>query len=351
MTTAVSDGSRSLFAATRDVPFYRLGTRTDKRVTDVNEMMALSGIQNVHYSFADAVLPPGVDRFISDTRHVKWTNPLTGKVEVIGTVGGRYHLLQPSDVFGVFGGLNHPWEVMGVIDQGRGMFGAISWEREISLDPNGADERIKSSLVIKAANDGGGSVIGGRTSMRFTCFNMFRSYFKGLADKFTVRHTLNAQAKLTLIRAELAKTDVFFDLTEKASKDMFTTPLPDAAFWSIVKNLPDYKEPAEEKGKAAATKWDNKMGMLAQAWQAEANAPIRGTVYGGFQALLEANQWGRNVQEGRDEASVVSGLTRGQENFWAAGAGFDNQTDKWRGDVFERFYDLVPAAKQSVKVG
>lgn len=346
MTTAVSDGVRSLFASERDVPFYRLGTTTNKRITDYRQMMKVAGIEDVRYSLTPAILPPGADRFVSGTNHVLWTNPLSGAVEVIGTVGDRYRLLQPNDVFGVFGDLRHPWEVMGVIDKGRGMFGAISWEREISLDPNGADEKIKSSLVVKAANDGGGSVIGGRQNMRFTCFNMFRAYFRGLSDKFTVRHTESAQARLALVKAELRKTDTYFDLTEKVSKEMFATPLPDAEFWKIVEA--EYAIRPDENKRGALTRHENKMGLISEAWKAAPNAAIRGTVYGGMQALLEFNQWGRLTQNGRSGSSVVAGLTEGQENFWAAGAGFDNQTDKFRGDLFRRFYSLVP--NQSVKV-
>lgn len=341
MTTAVSDGNRSLFAATRDIPYYKLGQRPTGRVTDVDEMMRHTGISDVHYSLTPATLPAGASRFIADTNHVLWTNPLTGETEVIGTVGGRYTLLQPTDVFGIFRGLGHPWEVMGIIDQGRGMFGAVEWEREITLDSNGANEKIKSSLIVKAANDGGGSVIGGRTSMRFTCFNMFTPYFKGLSDKFMVRHTASAQAKLALVRAEIKKTDTYFDLVETASREMFQTSLTDSAFWDIVNTLPEYKRPEADK-KGAMTKWENKMGFVSQAWKAEPNETIRNTVYGAYQAVHEATQWGRNIQEGRSAASVVPGLTQGQENFWAAGAGFDNSVDKFRHGLFERFYSEVP---------
>lgn len=340
MVTAVSNGTRSLFASEREVPYYKLGHRTNRRITDHQEMMKEAGIDKVHYETVEAVLPDGVSRFIVPTNHVLWTNPFTGEQEIIGTVGSKYNVLQPNDVFGVFKGLKHPWTTMGIINDGREMFGIIEWEKTITLDPNGANEEIKTWLTVRSSNDGTGSLVGGRTSMRFICFNMFRTMFRGLEDKFSIRHTMSAQDKIAKVNLELAKTDVFYDAQEKAVTEMFQTSLTDEAFWKIVKE--DFFPKPEEDKRGAFTKWDNKMGLIAEAWNHQNNAAIHGTVYGAWQALLEYNQWGRNVQHGRSAVSSVTGLPAGEENFWQAGAGFDNSTETFRADSFRRFYDLVP---------
>lgn len=348
MTTPLATEGRSLFAATRTVPYYALGKRTDKRITDYREMMQFAGIPEAPFSLTEAPLPDGVARFVVPTNHVIFDNPFNGEREVIGTVGERFHVLQPVDVFGVFGDLSHPWDVMAMMDNGRSMFGTIAWERDITLDPNGANEVIKSWLAIKASNDGTGSLIGGRTSMRFDCFNMFRMMFRGLSDKFVIRHTMSAKERMAKVRKEIAATDKFYGLVETASREMFQTTLTDDAFWSIVKEEM-WPKPEEEK-KGAATKWETKMELVAESWNHKNNAAIRNTVYGGFQTILEYNQWGRNIQHGRDTVSSVNGLPAGQENFWQAAAGFDNVTDKFRGNLFERFYSLVPADKRTVEV-
>jgi hypothetical protein len=350
MPTAVSDGTRSLFAATRNVPFYSLGQRPDRRITDHREMMEVAGIPARPFRVEPAPLPKGVSRFITPTNHVLWENPFNGETEVLGTVGDRFVVLQPDDVFGIFQDLAHPWDVMGLMDNGRSMFGTIAWERDITLDPQGANEVIKSWLAVKASNDGTGSLIGGRSTMRFDCFNMFRMMFKNLSDKFVVRHTMSAQAKIALIRKELAATDTFYGMVETASREMFQTTLTDDAFWKIVKEEMWPVPEADKKG--AQTKWDTKMELVAESWNHQNNAAIRNTVYGGFQTILEYNQWGRNIQTGgaRAEVSSVTGLAAGTENFWQAGAGFDNVTDKFRGNLFERFYDLVPSEKRTLAV-
>ena len=336
MPTAVSKGGRSLFAAERTVPYYRLGTVTNKRITDHREMMKYAGIDKVEYGVTDAVLPEGFDGFVTPTRHTYWTNPLTGEKMILGTVGERYTLIQPEPVFGLFSGLDHPWEVMGIINDGREMFGSIEWEREVTLDPNGADEKVRSWLTVRSSNDGSGALVGGRSSMRFICFNMFVSRFKNLADKFSVRHTLSAEQKMNKIRLELARTDEYFSVQEVAIREMFETPMVEKAFWNIVESEFPRPEKVGEKdpAKAAVTKWENRMELISQAWRAPANAGIHGTVYGGWQAMLEASQWGRNIQEGRGE--------RGTENFWRAGAGFDAQTENMRLNLFDRFYSEVP---------
>lgn len=350
MPTAVTDGKRSLFAATRNVPYYALGKRPTKRITDYREMMEVAGIPARPFRVEPAPLPPGVSRFIVPTNHVLWENPFNGETEILGTVGDRFVVLQPDDVFGIFGDLSHPWDVMSLLDNGRSMFGTIAWEREITLDPNGANEVIKSWLAVKASNDGTGSMVGGRSLMRFDCFNMFRAMFKGLSDKFIIRHTLSAQAKIALVRKEIAATDTFYSMAETASREMFQTSLTDDAFWKIVKE--EMWPKPEEPKKGAETKWENKMELIAESWNHPNNATIRNTVYGGFQTLLEYQQWGRNIQTGgaRAQVSTVTGLPAGQENFWQAGAGFDAQTDKFRGDLFRNFYSLVPAKQRTLAV-
>lgn len=330
--SAVSNGTRSLFAATREVPYYNLGARPNKRITDHREMMKFAGIDKVEYRLIPAPLPEGVSSFVVPTNHVVWDNPLTGESEVVGTVGDRYHLIQPDTTFGLFEGLNRPWDTMGIIRNGREMFGTIEWEREISLDPNGADEKVKTWLAVRTSNDGTGSLVGGRSSMRFICFNMFRTMFRDLSDKFTVRHTLSHEERIAQIKVELAKTDTYFGLQEQVVTQMFQTTLTDDAFWNIVKNEV-FPKPEENK-KGAETKWENRMGLISEAWTGVPNAGIRNTVYGGWQALLEANQWGRNIQKNREN---------GLENFNLAGAGFDAATEKFRQSMFERFYSLVEA--------
>ena len=346
MTTAATDGTRSLFAATRNVPYYALGNRPTKTITDYREMMVETGIDKVHYDIAPAPIPDGVSRFLTPTNHVSWVNPFNGEREILGTVGDKYRVLQPDDVFGVFGDLKHPWDVMAIIDGGRGMFGTIAWERAITLDPNGANEEVKTWLTIKSSNDGSGALVGGRSAMRFICFNMFRAMFKGLSDKFVVRHTESAQARLAAVRKELAATDTFYGMVETASREMFETTLTDDAFWGIVKEDLFPRPEAEKKG--AETKWENKMELIAESWNHGNNAAIRNTVYGGMQTMLEFNQWGRNIQHGRDTVSSVNGLTAGVENFWSAGAGLDPVTEKFRGDMWSRFYNLVPEKKRTL---
>lgn len=346
MVAPVSDGTRSLFASEREVPYYRLGHRTNRRITDFREMMEESGIGTVHYEKTEAVLPPGASRFITPTYHTTWTNPFNGQIEVVGTVGEKYAVIQPDQVFGLFGGLNHPWTTMGIVSDGREMFGTIEWEREFTLDPNGVDEKVKSFLAVKSSNDGSGALVGGRTAMRLICFNMFRTMFRDLSDKFSIRHTLNHEQKIAKVKAELQRTDTYFGLQEKVVTSMFETPVSDKKFWDIVKTE-FHPAPAEDK-KGAETKWENRVGLIAQAWNGEPNATIHGTAYGAWQALIEANQWGRNIQHGRDTVSSTTGLTNGVENFYSAGAGFDAATENYRQAAFSRFYAEV--AKQPVAV-
>ena len=88
----------------------------------------------------------------------------------------------------------------------------------------------------------------------------------------------------------------------------------------------------EKDVKGAAKKWETKMETFTQAWKGTPNAGIKNTAWGVFNALTEANQWGRNVRQNADN---------GQENFYAAGAGFDIPTNTFRQSALTAALSLV----------
>lgn len=222
------------------------------------------------------------------------------------------------------------WEAAGHFRGGRLVFGTIELGGEIVLDPKGSNDRIKKYLVIALGHDGKYGVKGGRTGIRVVCQNTLQMAVSGADQSFSFRHTSTVHDRMAAMAEEWRKTNVYFDRLDEEAQALFAKSVSDAKFKDLVtKRI--FPKPEDDKGKASLTRWETRVGKVMQAWNADKNAPIKGTAWGAFQALTEANQWGRNVQKGR---------ANGEENFALAGMGFDPVTNEFRQHAWERVLAL-----------
>lgn len=316
-----SNGTRDLFASHREAAWHGLGTVFDHEVTDYREMLKISGLGgwDVHEVAAEV---PGA-RFATPTKHIVAT--IGDEDIVLGTAGGRYEIVQNEDAFAFLQSLSDGarWETAGAIKDGRVVFGSVEFERETVLDPTGVADRIKYYLLVTASHDGSGAVAGGRTPTRVVCENTLNIALPGIAQSFKFRHTMSVAQRMAAGAEEWRRNNVYFDAFETEAQALFAKPVSTQKYFETVKLL--FPRP-EADVKGAVKKWESRQETFAQAWNGTPNAGIKGTAWGAFNALTEANQWGRNVQSGRDN---------GQENFSAAGAGFDDVTNAFRAKAFE----------------
>lgn len=328
---APAANGKSLFATHRVPAWHGLAEPFQKVITDWREMMREANMDTVEYSMVPASLPAGVDRFITPTNHVVWTNPATDQVEVVGTVGDRYHIIPLEDTFQLLGtlGAGKRFETAGIINDGRVAFASIADEQEFVIDPTGVADRVKRYILASTSFDGSTGLRLGKSAVRVVCENTLDVAWQGAEAVGNVRHTLNFATKIAKVKAEFEASEKYFAAAEAEANTLFAQKVTDAAFWGLVEAW--FPKPEENK-KGAQTKYDNKMGLIAQAWQGAPNAGIKNTAWGAFNALTEANQWGRNVQAGR---------ANGQENFWKAGAGFDTATTSFRNEALARVKALA----------
>lgn len=328
-----TDGARDLFASHREPAWHGLGTVFDHEVTSYEEMLDLAGLRgwDVHE------IPAEVEgaRFVTPTKHIAAT--IGGETVILGTTGDRYEIVQNEDAFAFLQSLNDgaSWETAGAIKEGRVIFGSIALDREIVLDPNGVSDVVKSYILMKTSHDGSGSVEGGRTGVRVVCQNTLNLALSGIAgikavgQTFKFRHTMTVEQRMKAAAEEWRNHNLYFDAFEKEAHALFEQKVTNDQFFNLVEDL--FPKP-EKDVKGAVKKWENRLGLFAQAWNGSPNEGIRGTGWGALNALTEANQWGRNVQTGREN---------GQENFYAAGAGFDIPTNQFRNLAFARVKALA----------
>lgn len=268
-------------------------------------------------------------RRTKETYEVIRTNPFDGEIDRLGVSGERYHPIQNENVFRMFDSLDPLWEAAGQFKNGAVVYGQVDSERSIIIDPDGAADEIHPSISVSTTHDGSGALRIGRTAMRLDCFNQFNLMFKNLTHAISIRHTRSADDRMKAIALAWKQNNLYFDTLSEEANLLFQQSATDKEFFGIVANFMGDRPELNTKG--AQTKWDNSLELYTQAWRGTPNEKAHGTAWGVFNALIERNQWGRNIQN----------TENGMDNFALAGMGFDIPTNKFRQDAYEAARSLV----------
>ena len=323
MVAAIAnDAGRDLFASFREVAWHRLGNVFQHEITDYRKMLAEAGLSNWNVRRESVTTESGLLVPMGDA---VVRNTADGSTAVMGFVGRRYTIVQNEDLFSFLQSLSDGarWETAGALGEfASKVFGSLAFEREIVLDPTGVADRVKTYALITGSHDGSGSITAGLTPTRVVCQNTLNIALGSLSNVMKFRHTANVADRMTQAAEFFRFERQYFDAFDHAAKSLFETSFSDKQFENAFNTL--FKQPEDNK-KGALTKWENRRGTYMQAWKGEPNAGIRGTAWGAFNALTEANQWGRNIQD----------TAQGEENFYAAGAGFDGPTNDFRQTALE----------------
>lgn len=338
----VSDGTRDLFASFREPAWHGLGTVFTDEVTDYRQMLDLAGLSGWNVREMPLVPVEVTPTSVGDVETIlpaRWASTVTGTVAtignenvILGAAGGRYEIVQNEEVFEFLQSLSDGarWETAGAIKGGRVVFGSLALERSFELDPQGVADRVKAYLMAAASHDGSSNLFGGATPVRVVCENTLNTAIPGLKQTFKIRHTKNAKERMLAEAALWRQTHAYFDGFEKEAQELFAQSVTDKQYFGIVEQL--FPKP-EVDSRGSVKKWENRQELFAQAWNGAPNAGIRNTAWGVANALTEANQWGRSVRSAEN----------GEENFFAAGAGFDTATNKFRDAAFSAARSLVTA--------
>jgi phage/plasmid-like protein (TIGR03299 family) len=259
------------------------------------------------------------------TYEVVRTNPFDVGIDRLGVAGERYGIVQNEQALAMFDDLAPVWEAAGSFKNGSLIYAQAKTEKSILIDPKGVADEIQPMVVVSTTHDGSGALRIGRTALRMDCLNMFNAIFGNLQHAVSIRHTLTVVDRMKKIRLAWKENDAYFDALSAEANALFQKRCTDKQFFEIVGHL--MGERPEENKKGAQTKFDGRLELFAQAWNGTPNEKVKGTRWGAYQALVEANQWGRNIQN----------TPNGLDNFAMAGIGFDIQTNAFR----QKSLDLV----------
>ena len=312
---------KSHFASFREPAWHGLGTVFTEEVTDYGVMLAKAGLANWNVRFETLATESGL---ILDTHQATVrTNPVNGETDILGVTGNRYNIIQNEDAFAFLQSLadGARWETAGALGHGNKVFGSIAFDRETVLDPNGVADKVRTYALVHTSHDGSTGMGYGLTPVRVVCQNTLNIALGNLSQSGKIRHTASADDRMAA-RAELFRTaNSYFDAFDIEARELFEKPVTDKQYSNLItKKVFPKSEDTDKNVKGALTKWENKVELFMEAWNGEPNAGIKGTAWGAFNALTEANQWGRKIQN----------TENGEENFYAAGSGFDIPTNAFR---------------------
>lgn len=326
------NGTQAAFASRAEPAWHRLGTvfPLDEEVT-TTQMLAkahLSGWNLRKEALAFAVpnlvgLADDGNPVYGDPEYLPVNaplyanvrdNPFTGKPEAISVVGERFHNTQNEELFAWADGMlagGGLWETAGSIDGGRRVFGAMSIDRTLVIDPTGVSDTVRTYLLVAAGHDGTMPITGLITPTRVVCQNTLNYALNGSASKFKVRHTKSSAERMAVAREALNITFKHMDAFEAEAEALYQAAMTARDF----DRLMDAAFPKPEEGKSDA-RWKTRVEEVRAIYAGQADGPnttegIRGTWWGGLNAITEYFDWyqpGRGAQKADNRAAQASGL-------------------------------------------
>lgn len=245
-------------------------------------------------------------------------------VESMAIVGDKYRPYQNEELLAFGDNLldgGAEWESAGFFRNGRTIYGALTIQREFALDPNGANDKTNTYLLVTTSHDGSSSIRACVTPVRVYCQNTLTLAIKRAQQSWSVRHTQGTQGRLDEARKALDLTFSYMDEFEQVAKDLFETNISNDQFDKMFETI--YPKPADDK-KASFTAWQAKFDITRGLYvSAPQNANIYGTAWGALNALTERIDWYRN-----GDKPMTEGLA-------AAASGFETSIQQEKARILE----------------
>ena len=287
MAHAIETHNGVSFAAFRSEPaWHGLGTVFADHLT-TSEMLDTSHLSGWNVRLEDIEIPAEY-RAVSTNFRVVRTNPVTAQNEILAYVGDKYRTYQNEDLFSFGDNLldgGAEWESAGSLKDGRVVFGSLKINRELVLDPKGANDVTESYILVTSSHDGSGSITALVTPVRVVCQNTLGIALRGAKQKFSARHTLTASTRVEDARNVLGLANAYFDTFDTLAQELFEAEITNAQFDKMYEMI--YPKPADD-AKASLTRWNKSFDLTRGLYlSSPTNANITGTKWGALNAITE----------------------------------------------------------------
>jgi phage/plasmid-like protein (TIGR03299 family) len=243
-------GQAALYTA---VPaWHELGNVRLGGISDINEVLRLGGIgygvdkRAVRYAWdSQTRTAPG---------HFVTVRDDTG--DALGTVGGRYEVVQNRSLFTFLEDLVNEhgviWESAGALRGGRRVFVSMRVPETVTVDPGGLDDEIILFIVAMNSHDGTSRAETVLTPWRPVCGNTERFATRDAKARWGIRHTSGAMDRILEARRTLGLTVKYADAFAAEETALARTDLAVAEFHKVIEDLWPLEQDAPTRARNTA---------------------------------------------------------------------------------------------------
>jgi phage/plasmid-like protein (TIGR03299 family) len=242
---------------------------------------------------------------------------------VVGVVGTRFRPIQNRDAFAVADLLVSEFgaKITGAADfrNGGASLLVVDLQRPVVLDtPDGGQDVTDLDLLIRNSHDGSSALTFALTGARIACTNMVQAAIPGARRSWKISHTPNAQQRVDLARQAIVASLAYQDAFQVQAQAMIDQTMSDLEFDKIVARLWPVAEGREDT-KAGERALEIRSEVRSLYRESQTIESVRGTLWGGYNAITEWFDWGRPVRDGdvsRAEGALEGPYVRRKSAVW-----------------------------------
>lgn len=218
------------FASTQKA-WHGLGQIVDNPMT-TEEAIVLGGLD---YEVVKQPLYTGDKELIKDHMYTQRVD--TG--HIFGVVGSGYQIIQNREAFNFFDVLlenNVKIETVGALGQGERIFITCKLPHKIVVGSK--EDFTEMYVLLSSSHDGSGAIVAGITPIRVVCQNTLNMALnKKMSNRISIRHTSNANARLTQA-GEIMRHALNYQTTlEQAYNFLYKTPVSDSVAKDLIRQI------------------------------------------------------------------------------------------------------------------
>jgi phage/plasmid-like protein (TIGR03299 family) len=261
--------------------------------------------------------------------------PVSGEVQPLGVVGPEYTPVQNEELAEFLTSITDQsgavFETAGSLRGGQDVFMTLKLPESIKV---GGSDEVELYLAGLNSHTGRRKLQVITTPVRVVCANTERAALANTESRYTFRHSSGIQGRLAEAREALKITFTWAEAFQAEAEAMINTQMSNDQFGDLVKAVfPEkFGKPLDDWRKPDQEQWESLQALFRSA---DTQENIRGTVWAGYQSLVEYWDWQVPVQ-GKDDRAEID-IAR-------AFRSFDGAYDPLKIKTFDLCRDIVAAA-------
>jgi phage/plasmid-like protein (TIGR03299 family) len=280
------------FVSHGEKAWHGLGQVVDTAMTSAQciELANLDYEVQIQPNFTRVISEEGTEQYIEKPNEFS-TVRMDTKVP-LGTVKGRYEVVQNKDAFGFFDAIIDSgeaiFETAGALGEGERIFVTAKLPEDLLV----GGEPCNKYILLTNSHDGTSSILAGFTSIRVVCNNTLQAAMKGLNNKVMIEHRIGAKDRLSEAYKLMNIGSKYMDEVGEIFNQMAKTKMEDNTLKSYIEGVmkSDYIAPKfdEEQNEIISTRLKNQVNAIyefALSHPTQTTDAARGTVWGAYNSI------------------------------------------------------------------